>query len=459
MASFFKRVLTSALERREEVRDIELARQEKAVEIGVDRLKKAEQNRIKKLDVIKKGTRAALPIVDAVKAQKGIDVSPELALATLSASGNDAELAMKVLLSKGSQLKQVQTDASKAEKQTEELLSQPTTMPASVQAGQEAGQMAVQATRAGESKVGDMFVNALFGALTGQPNRSTRDIIKERYVSLFPDAMEGEKNYEQATAYLSKVISGEETDDDMPTLEGEEAGIILPAISREKDRESFMNKLPTAVLRALKDDYKESDLLRMKFANKFFPGQSLADMKSIIIQGTKDETTREEALDALEKVSNKRIAIEERARDLFNSGLLPLGVTAFESVQEAKRQIDNGLDIRGVAIPANEENPNAQFTRGNMKLAMTNKKVIIENRSKANTQNLLSIEDPAKLLQWARKNLKRANVEKDFEGLKIRKSQGKFIATREDGKQFLLKQEGVGDGLRGLVVDKELGAE
>jgi arginine/lysine/ornithine decarboxylase len=173
----------------------------------------------------------------------------------------------------------------------------------------------------------------------------------------------------------------------------------------------------------------------------------------------KDETTRKQALEALEEVSNKRIAIEERARDLFNSGLLPLGVTAFESVQEAKRQIDNGLDIRGVVIPANEENPNAQFTRKNMRLTLTSKKVIRENSAKANTQNLLSIEDPAKLLQWARKNLRKENVERDFEGLKIRKSQGKFIATREDGKQFSLKQEGVGGGLRGLVVDKELGAE
>ena len=457
MASFFKRVLTAALERREEVRDIELARQEKAVEVGVDRLKKAEQNRIKKLEVIKKGTRAALPIVDAVKAQKGIDVSPELALATLSASGNDAELAMKVLLSKGSQLKQVQTDASKAEKQTQELLSQPTTMPASVQAGQEAGQMAIQATRAGESKVGDMFVNALFGALTGQPNRSTRDIIKERYVSLFPDAMEGEKNYEQATAYLSKVISGEETDDDMPTLQGEEAGIILPAISREKDREPFMNKLPTAVLRALKDDYKKANVIRQNFDIPF--GLSLSQQKQIILSSKKETITKQESLEALDKVANRRIAIEERARDLFNSGLLPLGTTAFEAVKEAERHIDNGLDIRGVAIPANEENPNAQFTRKNMELALTSKKSIIENNAKANTQNLLSIEDPAKLLQWARKNLRKENVERDFEGLKIRKSKGKFFATREDGKQFSLKQEGVGGGLRGLVVDKELGAE
>jgi hypothetical protein len=219
-----------------------------------------------------------------------------------------------------------------------------------------------------------------------------------------------------------------------------------------------MNKLPTAVLRALKDDYKESDLLRMNFANKFIPGQSIADRRSIILS-MKDETTRKQALEALEEVSNKRIAIEERARDLFNSGLLPLGVTAFESVQEAKRQIDNGLDIRGVAIPANEENPNARFTSKNMRLTLTSKKVIRENSAKANTQNLLSIEDPAKLLQWARKNLRKENVERDFEGLKIRKSQGKFIATREDGKQFSLKQEGVGGGLRGLVVDKELGAE
>ena len=457
MASFFKRVLTAALERREEVRDIELARQEKAVEVGVDRLKKAEQNRIKMLEVIKKGTRAALPIVDAVKAQKGIDVSPELALATLSASNNDSELAMKVLLSKGSQLKQVQTDASKAEKQTQELLSQPTTMPASVQAGQEAGQMAIQATRAGESKVGDMFVNALFGALTGQPNRSTRDIIKERYVSLFPDAMEGEKNYEQATAYLSKVISGEETDDDMPTLQGEEAGIILPAISREKDREPFMNKLPTAVLRALKDDYKKANVIRQNFDIPF--GLSLSQQKQFILSSKKETITKQEALEALDKVANRRIAIEERARDLFNSGLLPLGATAFEAVKEAERQLDNGLDIRGVVIPANEENPNAQFTRKNMELALTSKKSIIENNAKANTQNLLSIEDPAKLLQWARKNLRKENVERDFEGLKIRKSKGKFFATREDGKQFSLKQEGVGGGLRGLVVDKELGAE
>ena len=457
MASFFKRVLTAALERREEVRDIELARQEKAVEVGVDRLKKAEQNRIKMLEVIKKGTRAALPIVDAVKAQKGIDVSPELALATLSASNNDSELAMKVLLSKGSQLKQVQTDASKAEKQTQELLSQPTTMPASVQAGQEAGQMAIQSTRAGESKVCDMFVNALFGALTGQPNRSTRDIIKERYVSLFPDAMEGEKNYEQATAYLSKVISGEETDDDMPTLQGEEAGIILPAISREKDREPFMNKLPTAVLRALKDDYKKANVIRQNFDIPL--GLSLSQSRQFILSSKKETITKQEALEALDKVANRRIAIEERARDLFNSGLLPLGTTAFEAVKEAERHIDNGLDIRGVAIPANEENPNAQFTRKNMELALTSKKSIIENNAKANTQNLLSIEDPAKLLQWARKNLRKENVERDFEGLKIRKSKGKFFATREDGKQFSLKQEGVGGGLRGLVVDKELGAE
>ena len=112
-----------------------------------------------------------------------------------------------------------------------------------------------------------------------------------------------------------------------------------------------------------------------------------------------------------------------------------------------------------MAIPANEENPNARFTSKNMRLTPTNKKVIRENSAKANTQNLLSIEDPAKLLQWARKNLRKENVERDFEGLKIRKSQGKFIATREDGKQFSLKQEGVGGGLRGLVVDKELGAE
>ena len=94
-----------------------------------------------------------------------------------------------------------------------------------------------------------------------------------------------------------------------------------------------------------------------------------------------------------------------------------------------------------------------------MELALTSKKSIIENNAKANTQNLLSIEDPAKLLQWARKNLRKENVERDFEGLKIRKSKGKFFATREDGKQFSLKQEGVGGGLRGLVVDKELCAE
>ena len=48
MASFFKRLATSALQRREEVRDINIVRQEKAVEVGVERLKESEKSRIKK---------------------------------------------------------------------------------------------------------------------------------------------------------------------------------------------------------------------------------------------------------------------------------------------------------------------------------------------------------------------------------------------------------------------------
>ena len=57
MASFFKRLATSALQRREEVRDINIVRQEKAVEVGVERLKESEKSRIKKRKVIREKER------------------------------------------------------------------------------------------------------------------------------------------------------------------------------------------------------------------------------------------------------------------------------------------------------------------------------------------------------------------------------------------------------------------
>ena len=47
MASFFKRAVTAALERREEVQDQNIVLQEKAVEENLDRLKKVEELREK----------------------------------------------------------------------------------------------------------------------------------------------------------------------------------------------------------------------------------------------------------------------------------------------------------------------------------------------------------------------------------------------------------------------------
>ena len=97
MASFFKRAVTAALERREEVQDQNIVLQEKAVEENLDRLKKVEELRLKRNKALK-DYKKYMPMIQsaAMKADSGISSVPEpLVLNLLQQSGGDPYIAAR----------------------------------------------------------------------------------------------------------------------------------------------------------------------------------------------------------------------------------------------------------------------------------------------------------------------------------------------------------------------------
>ena len=113
-------------------------------------------------------------------------------------------------------LKKVTQDVETAQDQMGDMLKTSDPMLPSMQKAEQMGQQAIRQTRSGESDVGGRFINALFGSLTGQPERNTQELIKERYISLFPSQEQGEQNYLEATQYLGQVIKGEDPSAELP---------------------------------------------------------------------------------------------------------------------------------------------------------------------------------------------------------------------------------------------------
>ena len=153
MASFFKRVVTAALERRQEVRDLNLERQEKAVQVGVERLQEAEKNRIKKVNLIRKRNTKVKPFILSVEEKLGKSISPAVAINLLAETPDPSKAilaAEQMLKTNPDDLssKQLESDTADVQQQTNQMLSRQgdMTMPVSVQQGKMAGDQAISST-------------------------------------------------------------------------------------------------------------------------------------------------------------------------------------------------------------------------------------------------------------------------------------------------------------------------
>lgn len=213
MASFFKRAVTAALERREEVRDQNLVLQEKAVVENIDRLKKVEELRLKRNKALKE-YKKYMPMLQSAALSANSDISsvPEpLALNLLQKTGGDPDLAItaitKMAKTSPDTFKQVSSDAQKAQGDMTSATQVGSNMLPSQQKSMQLADQTEQLVREGDvnyGKIGSTVATSLLNVLTGQPMRSTREITRERFGSLFPNDEQAQEAYEFATEVISE---------------------------------------------------------------------------------------------------------------------------------------------------------------------------------------------------------------------------------------------------------------
>lgn len=213
MASFFKRAVTAALERREEVQDQNIVLQEKAVEDNVDRLKKVEELRLKRNKALKE-YKKYMPMLQSAALNANSDISsvPEpLALNLLKQAGGDPTVAItaitKMAKTSPDTFKQVSSDAQKAQGDMTSATQVGSNMLPSQQKSMQLADQTEQLVREGDvnyGKIGSTVATSLLNVLTGQPMRSTKEITRERFGSLFPNDEQAQEAYEFATEVLSE---------------------------------------------------------------------------------------------------------------------------------------------------------------------------------------------------------------------------------------------------------------
>ena len=289
MASFFKRAVTAALERREEVRDQNLVLQEKAVVENIDRLKKVEELRLKKNKALKE-YKKYMPMLQSAALSANSDISsvPEpLALNLLQKTGGDPDLAItaitKMAKTSPDTFKQVSSDAQKAQGDMTSATQVGSNMLPSQQKSMQLADQTEQLVREGDvnyGKIGSTVATSLLNVLTGQPMRSTREITRERFGSLFPNDEQAQEAYEFATEVISE---------GMPDT--------IPAM---KDPEKMRKVLQYAKIAKGQDKF--DDQLELNLSRRMSP--VLAILKTRIGQGDNISTQFSQFLDSLPKQSN-----------------------------------------------------------------------------------------------------------------------------------------------------------
>ena len=211
--SFFKRAVTAALERREEVRDANTLKFEADVTAGLEKLREAEKNRAKNDLVIRNRKKLIDPLRLAVQEKVGQEVPEALALNAFVASGNDYTKAMGTLeryyKNKGRQTTTEPTDdgtgmeldigstrdfsdmsgdTSKALADMQRQISTTATMTPAQQRARQLAQETENLIRTTDEprNVGGQVASTIFGTLIGKASPTpVSQAIRERYASFF----------------------------------------------------------------------------------------------------------------------------------------------------------------------------------------------------------------------------------------------------------------------------------
>ena len=347
MASFFKRAVTAALERREEVQDQNIVLQEKAVEENIDRLKKVEELRLKRNKALK-DYKKYMPMIQsaAMKADSGISSVPEpLVLNLLQQSGGDpyiaARAAEKMAKASPETFNQLSSDATKAQGDMTSATQTSSRMLPSQQKSAQLADQTEQLVREGDvdyGKIGSTFATSMLNVLTGQPMRSTREITKERFMSIFPDDKQAQEAYDFATDVLSEGMP-----DTIPAMKDPEKMDKVFRFARiAKGEEKFNEKLDTTISR------QTSGMLSLLKTNLKL-GESL-DFEALRSGGSENFITNLNKNNALKNNKQAKAAlllymdytktIRARARSLYNS--------AAEGVYDASTAVEKAMEMNEV---------------------------------------------------------------------------------------------------------------
>jgi len=435
MASFFKRAVTAALERREEVQDQNIVLQEKAVEENLDRLKKVEELRLKRNKALK-DYKKYMPMIQsaAMKANSDISSVPEpLVLNLLQQSGGDpyiaARAAEKMAKASPETFKQLTSDAKKAQGDMTSSTQAGSNMLPSQQKSAQLADQTEQLVREGDvdyGKIGSTFATSMLNVLTGQPMRSTREITKERFMSIFPDDKQAQEAYDFATDVLSDGMP-----DTIPAMKDPEKMDKVFRFARiAKGEEKFNERLDTTISR------QTSGMLSLLKTNLKL-GEEL-DIKAILAGGTKkfiDNFSKNNALKnnkqakaALQLYMDYTKTIRARARSLYNS--------AAEGVYDASTAVEKAMEmdeVKDMAKVINATEVAGQSTADTTKELPAEKGPNIRK-----VYDTLGVNNLEEIEELATKGRETGN------GWSVRKDKNIFILEL-DGVQYYIKKNYGGD--------------
>lgn len=343
MASFFKRAVTAALERREEVQDQNIVLQEKAVEDNIDRLKKVEELRLKRNKALK-DYKKYMPMIQsaAMKADSGISSVPEpLVLNLLQQSEGDpyiaARAAEKMAKASPETFNQLTSDAKKAQGDMTSSTQAGSNMLPSQQKSAQLADQTEQLVREGDvdyGKIGSTFATSMLNVLTGQPMRSTREITKERFMSIFPDDKQAQEAYDFATDVLSDGMP-----DTIPAMKDPEKMDKVFRFARiAKGEEKFNERLDTTISR------QTSGMLSLLRTNlklgEDFTFKDLTSGNFDVLAKNNALKNNKQAKAALLLYMDYTKTIRARARSLYNS--------AAEGVYDASTAVEKAMEMNEV---------------------------------------------------------------------------------------------------------------
>jgi len=435
MASFFKRAVTAALERREEVQDQNIVLQEKAVEENIDRLKKVEELRLKRNKALK-DYKKFMPMIQsaAMKADSGISSVPEpLVLNLLQQSGGDpyiaARAAEKMAKASPETFNQLSSDATKAQGDMTSATQTSSRMLPSQQKSAQLADQTEQLVREGDvdyGKIGSTFATSMLNVLTGQPMRSTREVTKERFMSIFPDDKQAQEAYDFATEVLSDGMP-----DTIPAMKDPEKMRKVFDFARiAKGEEKFNEKLDTTISRQtsgmlslLKTNLKlgeefDIDAIKSGGAKKFLENIN----KNTALKNNK------QAKAALELYMDYTKTIRARARSLYNS--------ASEGVYDASTAVEKAMEMNEVKDMAKAIN--ATEVTGQSTADTTKNPPVEKGPNIRKVYDTLGVNNLEEIEELATKSGKTGN------GWSVRKDKNIYILEL-DGVQYYIKKNYGGD--------------